>query len=224
MPKHRSRPRSHPPSRQPGRPSADASPETRAALLEAASRLFARHGTGEVSLRRVAQEAGVTPAMVHYYFGSKDGLYDALLEVSFGRVVERASALARDDDAAGEPAPLAALLELLTGTFLAEPWIPVLLVREVLSEGGRFRERFVRDYASRMAALLPGLVQAEIDAGRFRADLDPRLAFLSFMGMAVFPFVARPVVERVLGVEYDAEFLERFAAHTRRLFVEGAQS
>lgn len=220
MPPRRSR-RS---TRQPGRPPSEARPETREALLEAANRLFARHGAGEVSLRRLATEAGVTPAMVHYYFGGKEGLYDAMLERAFARVIEGASALAArgrgEGDRSGDV--LQNLLELLTSTFAAEPWLPTLVVREVLSEGGRFRERFVRDYASRMAELLPGLMRAEIDAGRFRSDLDPRLAFLSFMGMAVFPFVARPVVEPALGIEYDADFLRRFVAHTHRLFVEGA--
>jgi hypothetical protein len=40
--------------------------------------------------------------------------------------------------------------------------------------------------------------------------------------MMGFAFIARPVIEPVLGVRYDAEFLARFAAHTRRLFLEGA--
>jgi AcrR family transcriptional regulator len=219
--------------RQPGRPPADASPDTRDALLEAASRLFARHGAGEVSLRRLAAEAGVTPAMVHYYFGSKEGLYDALLERTFGRVVARVRVLAaREGARAGDGAPatpvpgapLQGLLTILSETMAAEPWVPTLVVREVLMEGGRFRERFIRDYASHMAELLPGMMSSEIAAGRFRSDLDPQLAFLSFMGMAILPFVARPVVERVLGIDYDPAFLERFAAHTHRLFLEGAQA
>jgi AcrR family transcriptional regulator len=169
--------------------------------------------------------------MVHYYFGSKEGLYDALLERTLGRVIERVRALVARSDAPREvpapvteagAAPLADLVQVLVDTFAAEPWIPALIVREVLSEEGRFREQFIRGYASHMAELLPGLMRGEVDAGHFRADLDPRLAFLSFMGMAIFPFVARPVVERVLGIDYDDDFRRRFAEHTHRLFVEGA--
>lgn len=211
--------------RQPGRPSSEERPEVRDALLDAASRLFAQHGATEVSLRRVAGEAGVTPAMVHYYFGGKEGLYDAMLERTFAGVLERVRNVADRGPDSGIPSdPLGALLEVLMGTFAAEPWVPTLLVREVLSEGGRFRERFIRDYASQMANLLPGLMRREVDAARFRSDLDPELAFLSFMGMTLMPFVARPVVERVLGIDYGEDFLRSFAAHTRRLFVEGARS
>ena len=211
--------------RQPGRPPADARPEARDKLLDAASRLFAERGAGEVSLRTVAAEAGVTPAMVHYYFGGKEGLYDAMLERTFGKVLTRVRALAaREADASAPRDRLMAILEVIVSTFAADPWVPTLVVREVLSEGGRFRERFIEAYASQLAELVPGRFRQEIEEGHFRSDLDPRLAFLSFMGMTLMPFVARPVAERVLGIDYGEEFLRDFATHTSRLFVEGARS
>jgi hypothetical protein len=75
-----------------------------------------------------------------------------------------------------------------------------------------------------MAQMLPGLVRREMDAGHFRSDLDPQLAFLSLMGMTLMPFVARPVAEPVLGLRYDADFLRRFATHTKRVFLEGVRA
>lgn len=212
-------------ARTPGRPASDHAPDTRDQLLAAADRLFAEHGATGVSLRELASEAGVTSAMVHYYFGSKDGLYDAMLERTFERVIERVNALVERGrlDADAPHDPLRDLLEILTSTFAAEPWLPALVVREVLSEGGRLREGFIRNYASRMAHLLPGLLKREIDAGRYRADLDPELAFVSIMGMTIMPFVARPVLERVLEIEYDEAFLRHFVRHTRLLFLEGVE-
>lgn len=210
------------PRRAPGRPSAAEATDAREALLEATGKLVARSGAGAVSLRRIAEEAGVSAAMVHYYFGDKEGLYDAMLDRTFSRLVARVrEAVAGDaDDEARDP--LADLLEVLTHTWAHEPWVVGLLVREVLAEGGHFRERFIRSYASQMAQLLPGLMRREIERGRFRRELEPELAFLSFMGMTLFPFVARPVVEGALGIDYDEAFLARFTAHTRRLFLEGA--
>jgi TetR/AcrR family transcriptional regulator len=113
------------------------------------------------------------------------------------------------------------LPEVMMKTLGAEPWIAALMVQEVLSEGGRYRERFVGEYASHMARLIPERVRAEIASGRLRADLDPSLAMLSLIGMAAFPFVARPILERVFGLDYDADFVERLAEHTRRVFFEG---
>ena len=156
--------------------------------------------------------------MVHYYFGSKEGLYEAMLERTFARIIERARAVA------GRGEGLPGLLRVWTGAFGEEPWIPTVVIREVLSEGGRFRERFIQDYASHMAALVPSLIRNEIEAGHFREDLDPTLAFLSFMGMTMMPFVARPVVEEVVGLAYDEAFLRHFAEHTHKLFLRGARA
>ncbi len=212
-------------SRPPGRPAAAHRPDVRDALLEATGRLIVETGASDLSLRRVAAEAGVTPAMVHYYFNDKDGLYEAMLERAVRRILERVQTIASTTDDSGAPhQPIADLLRILTTTLSENPWIPILVVREVLSEGGRFRDRFIENYASRMAELLPRLMRTEVEHHRFREDLDPQLAFLSFMGMTVFPFVLRPVIERALGIEYDEAFLDRFTEHTQCLFERGAMT
>jgi AcrR family transcriptional regulator len=201
--------------RRPGRPTRRANtPDPREALLVAAGRLLAARGLEALSLRAIASAAGVTPAMVHYYFGDKRGLTDALLERALARVLERVAGARGIDD----------LPALIASTFGTDPWIPALLVREVLAEGGSYRQRFIDTYASKVAVLVPSLLEAEIAAGRLRSDLDSRLAFVSLIGMLAFAFAARPVLEPVLGLRYDAEFVARFAEHTRRLFLEGARA
>jgi AcrR family transcriptional regulator len=70
---------------KPGRPpAASGAPhggdEVRASLLAAATRLFAELGPSRVSIRQIAAEAGVNHGLVHYYFGSKDGLLSAVLD------------------------------------------------------------------------------------------------------------------------------------------------
>jgi AcrR family transcriptional regulator len=55
---------------------------TREAILEAARRLFAEKGYTGASLRTIAAEAGVDPALIRHFFGDKDGLFSATLEFS----------------------------------------------------------------------------------------------------------------------------------------------
>jgi len=57
-----------------------ASEETRARLLNAAEQLFAEHGISGTTLRALTKAAGVNLAAVHYHFGSKEGLLDAVVE------------------------------------------------------------------------------------------------------------------------------------------------
>lgn len=52
--------------------------DTRESILDAAEDLFSKHGFYGVTIREVAREAGVDTALVHYYFGAKRGLFDAV--------------------------------------------------------------------------------------------------------------------------------------------------
>ncbi len=62
-----------------GRPAGTAQAAVRGRLVERARRLFAERGYAAVSLRAIAAAAEVNPAMVHYYFASKRGLYEAVI-------------------------------------------------------------------------------------------------------------------------------------------------
>lgn len=55
----------------------------RARLFQVATRLFARQGYGATSVSMIVNEAGVTKPVLYYYFGSKQGLFDALFEEHF---------------------------------------------------------------------------------------------------------------------------------------------
>jgi len=56
-------------------------PDTRGQILDAARKSFAGKGFGATTIRAVAGEAGVDPALVHHYFGTKDDLFLAALEI-----------------------------------------------------------------------------------------------------------------------------------------------
>ena len=56
---------------------------TREAILDAAEPLFAERGFGESNLREIAREAGVTRSLIHHHFGSKEGLWHAVVERRF---------------------------------------------------------------------------------------------------------------------------------------------
>ncbi|GAA1665091.1 TetR family transcriptional regulator [Glycomyces endophyticus] len=69
-------------------------PDTRSEILGAARRLFAVEGFESVSMRRIAGEAGVDPSLIHHYFGSKDELFMAAIEIPFDPAPEVAAVLA----------------------------------------------------------------------------------------------------------------------------------
>jgi AcrR family transcriptional regulator len=101
-------------------------------IIEVAERLFAMRGYNGVSLRDITREAGVDVALVKYYFDSKQGLFDSLLQ-------RRADVLNRERAAAlkvvlarSDPAPVEEIINAFT-----EP-----LVRRIVSEDASWRAYF----------------------------------------------------------------------------------
>src|SRR3954469_25474800 len=78
------------------------SPDTRAAILSGARTLFAAHGYAGTSVRAVASAAGVDAALVHHYFGTKDDLFVAALELPIDPREALAPALVGGPEGAGE--------------------------------------------------------------------------------------------------------------------------
>ena len=87
------------PARRGRRPGA---PDTRAAILEAARGQFAAAGFSGTTIRAVAAEAGVDAALVHHYFGTKDDLFVAALELPVDPRVVLAPVVEQGPDGAGE--------------------------------------------------------------------------------------------------------------------------
>ncbi|BAU48344.1 TetR family transcriptional regulator [Sulfurifustis variabilis] len=205
--------------RRPGRPGGAGHTEAvREALLRAARELFAQRDFRAVSVRGIAARAKVNPALVHYHFGDKRGLYRAMLQQTLGPVLQRAQAFSES----GSEPDLRELVGNIMRVLAQEPWVPRLIVREVLAEEGAFRDIFAREFAAKGGGRLPAILARERERGVVRQDLDLTLTALSIMSMTLFPFVAQPVVEQVFGLRIDDAFARRLAEHTVRLLFEGA--
>ena len=209
------------PARQPGRPSARTAQDVRGQLLAAARDLFLKYGYRAVSSRQVAAAAGANPAMIHYYFGNKHGLYKAMLEQAIGPGIAQLNAML---EAPPEQASIAQMLETYMRILAANPWIPGLLLREVFMPDGAFRDQFIRDFGSRFAPRIAELVGHEARSGHLRGDLAPSLAVVSFISLGLFPFIALPVWTRALDLRPSEALIEELIAHTLRIFREGVRA
>ena len=75
---------------------------TREAILAAARRAFAERGYQHATIRQVAELAGVDPALVHHYFGTKQGLFVAAVQLPVNPVERLSAVLADDPERVGE--------------------------------------------------------------------------------------------------------------------------
>jgi AcrR family transcriptional regulator len=203
-----------------GRPRSSASDDVREKLLAAARELFLKYGYRAVSSRQIAAAANANVAMIRYYFGGKPGLYKEVCNGLIQPLRARIDAMGEG----GVTVELAPLLGAAMRMWAANPWLPGLIIREVLSPDGPLRAMFVREFPERLVPMIEKLVRAGIERGQLRADLEPRLTVLSMISLGLFPFLALPVTSKVFGVRQEGEFLERLIHHTSDVLARGIRA
>jgi len=204
------------PARRPG-PSGDS--DVRARILDMSEYLFATQGFSATSMRQIAERVDVTAAMIHYYFGNKKKLLQAVMERVLEPLAGGVATLAEHDETS-----LAELTRLMFSMAADHPYLPQLITREVFLPGGTMQAEFLRHFAPRLGGRLPGILQQEQRAGRLATEFDPQIAAMLILSLCFFPFIARPAAEAVLGVKYDEEGLLALSTHVEGLLERGLKS
>lgn len=187
-------------------------------LLQAAHELLIERGGAGPSVSEICGRAGANVAMVKYCFGSKDGLYDALVE----RVVGSFQAdLAQLDGAA---LPARETMERHVGgiarNFLRFPYLSGLLDERLRRADGETVARLSAAFALPTRAWHARLLASGTATGAFR-EVDPTFFFFSVIGICEFLFSARSWLEQTFDQPLTGELVERFVAHTTRLVLDG---
>ena len=173
------------------------SPNVRAQLLETAANLFAAQGVTGTTVADIARPVGVTSAMVHYYFKTKDQLLDAIVEE---KLIDGFFAFLATD-LTPQQAAATTLAETLVWRIIEAsdqmPWLPSLWVREVLSEGGMLREKLItHDAFGRQLNFREIFANAQ-QRGEINQQINPQLLFMSIMGLTLLPLSIATSWERI---------------------------
>ena len=194
-------------------------PDARAKIAAAAEELFAARGFDGAAIRDIARKAGVNGAMIHYYFGNKEGLYRAMLEGAASSV--RALLIETTGGAGSTKARLARFVDAYSAYMLSQPNLARILYREMLT-GAKHIKQIAQQYAATNYTMLRTMISDGVERGELRA-IDAELAPISLMGMVVIFQFLRPIISIALGkTEYNERFVSRVAAHTIDLFLYGA--
>lgn len=176
--------------------------ERRRRVLAAANRAFSLNGFRKTSVDLIAEEAGVSKALVFAFFGHKDALYDAVLE----QTLTAWTGFAEHQAAQFHDRPELELASMFRGSFefaTHSPMLRVLMARQdrAIQERLKSLPRIVRDWRGRFASV----VQRGIDKGVFRQDLDP------FVASRVIHDVQNLYLDAMIqddGAEYDPKLME----------------
>ncbi|MEI6002928.1 TetR/AcrR family transcriptional regulator [Paraburkholderia bengalensis] len=188
-----------PPSKPRGRRPAVENFDVREHLLDTATRLFSERGIAATTVAQIAAGAGVTSALVHYYFTNRETLLDAIVEERLAPSIGFVwSAAANGSDAD----PFTMVGEFVTRLFdvtARMPWVPALWLREVVNEGGMLRERMVTRIPFDNIKRFGARIKEAQHAGAVNAELDPLLMFNSIIALVMLPQAAATLWKSIRG-------------------------
>ena len=155
---------------------------TRENILRAATKVFARHGFAGGRVEQISKAAKSHDRMIYYYFGSKEGLFIAVLEEMYRRFNEAESKLALD----GVP-PVEALKAVIRFMWLhyqKHPEFITLLNTENLHRGRHISKSLrAREYSSPAVSVLDAVLARGVQQKLFRADVAARDVYLMIASM-----------------------------------------
>ncbi len=167
-------------------------------IFQAALLVFAREGKEGATIQDIADKAGINKALVHYYFRSKEKLYDAV----FGFVLERyfltlAEALKAQPDFSST---LKYFIARYIDTFMRFPQLPRFMFGEILRDSeavaARFQKRVERWPTNPFLAFRESLEKA-VASGEIR-KVDPVHTFLSVIGASVVILMIHPIARGII--------------------------
>jgi TetR/AcrR family transcriptional regulator len=172
--------------------------QSRAAILKAAVREFAREGVAGARTDAIARSAGVNKALLYYYFKDKEALYQAVLdEVFSGARAAIEGALSRDLQPTER---LQAYVRAHFDYIASNPLFPRIVHAEFLRAGrdpSRL-QRVAKQYFQPIFVNIAALLKEGGECGEFRA-VDPIHFIPSMISLIVFYFITAPVLKVVIG-------------------------
>ena len=172
--------------------------ETRERILDAAHAVFLKKGTAGSRTQEIADEAGVNKALVHYYFGTKAALADAIFDRSMGAIMPRIFGILADDERSLEQKVHDITREQID-FHSSRPYLAGYVVSELHAEPERVAAVFRKRGGPPLDVLRKQLREAA-KSGRIRA-ISAEQFVVNLMGLLVFPFALRPALSILVGIE-----------------------
>lgn len=187
---------------------------TKDKIIHAAKLVFIRKGMDGARMQEIADEAGINKALLHYYFHSKQELFDEVFYGILSNLIPGLMTIFMKE------IPFVEKIELIVAQYdsfmLTNPFLPQFVIREINRDPEQL-SRFMTDQGLDFGKV-EEMINREVESGNIRPITFQHL-FISLIGMIVAPYVGRPLFQRKL-FQNDPEKYELFLKE-RRTFVAG---
>lgn len=183
--------------------------DTEARILEAARKVFFKQGMAGARMQDIANQAGVNKALLHYYFRSKDKLFQTIFIQAFQTM------LASFKEILASPLTITEKLESFIQIYISNmrqnPYLPLFIINEINKDPESFPSQLIPQQHRVDLRQLFNQAQKEIEEGRI-APFKPLHLIMNVLSMSIFTFVAKPMMIHMLGInesQYESFLNER---------------
>jgi AcrR family transcriptional regulator len=207
-------------TRRPGRPAksanSDEKNQSRRALLQAARELFPLYPYSKVSTRKIAERAGVNPALIRYYFINKDGLYQQMLV----GLAEEVQGSIMNSDWTKATSPVEPIVRSYMTLFEKEPGITKLIFRELMLNDDNSRSKIIDLVVRPDKEFMLKFIQAS-HFRPLKSGVNPIFLMLHIISSSVMPYLLKDSIEEVDREPFTKEKFDQMLNQTIQ-FIESA--
>jgi AcrR family transcriptional regulator len=172
----------------------------------------------KVSTRLVAEKAGVNSAMIRYYFGNKEGLFETMVRETMEPLKNKMHELQKR----GDQVTLHNIMSMQMNQMKQMPDFPKLVFQGMHMPATAVQRQLLVKVFSELVDSGQNRIFAKMSNSELlREGLDPRMVRLSVISLIMFPFLAPAPMLELHGIELDDEFLEGYLAHNLDLLSKG---
>lgn len=182
-------------------------------ILRTAERLFLDKGFALTSTTEIAREAGCNQALVHYYFRTKENLFQKIFEQKIRKLISEIFSIDREGGTFEEK--LRRKIEAHFKILKENPKIPFLVLNEITTNPERIKSlrESIGDLPQNIWTNLEQDIQTAVEQGQIRETNALDLMF-SALSLNLATFVMRPILQNILGL--TDEMMDEFLEHRKQ--------
>jgi TetR/AcrR family transcriptional regulator len=176
--------------------------KTEQRILEAAKKVFILRGLDGTRMQEIADEAGINKALLHYYFRSKDKLFETVFDAFAVKLVPDLTAILEKEITTIEKIELiiSRYIEFLT----ENPQVPLFIITEINRDQERIKTLLSHTRHFSKMQEFGFQLYMEMQMGKIK-NFNPFHLMLNIISLCVFPFIAKPMVQNIMQVS-DADY------------------
>lgn len=167
-------------------------------ILAAARKIFIVNGMMGARMQDIANEAGINKALLHYYFSSKDKLFEVIFMEEAKKFFPKINMIFESD------LPLFEKIEVFAAEYIDvikhNPYLPLFVINEINREPERFLQKIWGKNNLPKPEKFLLQIEKEVKKGTIK-PISPVHLLLNILSMCIFPFMAKPLIMRNIGLD-----------------------